>query len=455
MFFIFFLTNYPKIKPLIELSLVAQSSAAQKLENKPIFSLNFTTTYIFSIMAIIITVCFLLLFAYIFDISAARTKIPSVILLLLLGWGVMKATSLVEFELPNLNPILPALGTVGLILIVLEGSLELELNKSKLPLVAKSSFLAFVPMLLFAFALAYAFDYFGGMGMKNALANAIPFAIISSAIAIPSAQNLLANNRDFVTYESSLSDIIGVIFFNFITLNDEITGAAFGTFLFQILIILAISFAATLILAYLLSKIKHHVKFMPIILMIILIYAIAKHYHLPALVFIMLFGLFLGNLDELQQFKFIQRLHPEVLESEVHKFKDLIAEFAFLIRALFFLLFGYLIQTAELLNSETIVWAAAITLGIFAIRFIFLKLTRLPAMPLLFIAPRGLITILLFLSIPVAQASPLANNSLIIQVIILSALCMMLGLMFHKKAHPEAVIPDEVINDGEIKEIME
>jgi hypothetical protein len=411
-------------------------------------------------MAVVITVCFLLLFAYVFDISAARTKIPSVILLLLLGWGVQQATSLIYFTLPDLNAILPALGTVGLILIVLEGSLELELNRSKLRFVAQSSFLAFVPMLLFSFALAYAFDYFGDTGMKNGLANAIPFAIISSAIAIPSAQNLLPKNRAFVTYESSLSDILGVIFFNFITLNTEINTESFGIFFFQILIILAISFAATLSLAFLISKIKHHVKFVPIILMIILIYAIAKHYHLPALVFILLFGLFLGNLDELRHFKFIQRLRPEVLEDEVHKFKDLIGEFAFLIRALFFLLFGYLIKTEELLNSNTIVWAAAIMVGIFVTRFIFLKLARLPAMPLLFIAPRGLITILLFLSIPVAQASPLANNSLIIQVIILSALAMMVGLMLHKKANPEAVIADEEtaneeIKDGEIKEITE
>jgi hypothetical protein len=37
---------------------------------------------------LIITLSVLLLFAYIFDISAAKTKIPSVVLLHLLGWGV-------------------------------------------------------------------------------------------------------------------------------------------------------------------------------------------------------------------------------------------------------------------------------------------------------------------------------------------------------------------------------
>ena len=53
--------------------------------------------------------------------------------------------------------------------------------------------------------------------------------------------------------------------------------------------------------------------------------------------------------------------------------------------------------------------------------------------PLLFVAPRGLITIMLFLSIPLAKKIDFINNSLIIQVIILSAVLMMLGLMFNKK----------------------
>lgn len=50
----------------------------------------------------------------------------------------------------------------------------------------------------------------------------------------------------------------------------------------------------------------------------------------------------------------------------------------------------------------------------------------------MFVAPRGLITILLFLSIEPSQTISLVNKSLIIQVIILSALLMMIGLMVNK-----------------------
>ena len=400
------------------------------LIRKPFF---YSTQLIYMTTSIIISICVLLLFAYVFDISSARTKIPSVILLLFLGWGVKQISFFFSIEIPNLNSVLPILGTIGLILIVLEGSLELELTRSKLPFVKKSSLVAFLPVIIISFGLAYVFHYYSGIDYKSALSNAIPLAIISSSIAIPSAQNLISKNKEFITYESSMSDIFGVILFNFITFNDYFTFGSVTLFIGQILLIIIISFIATLALAFLLSKIKHSVKFAPIILLVILIYEISKIYNLPALVFILLFGIFLGNLDELKHIKFIQRLRPEILTNEVHKFKDLTAEMAFLIRALFFILFGFLIQTSEIINQDTLIWAVVITVGIFALRFVLLKLFKIPITPLLYIAPRGLITILLFLSIPLNQISSLVNNSLIIQVIILTALVMMFGLLFNKR----------------------
>lgn len=382
--------------------------------------------------AIIITICLLLLFAYLFDVSSSKTKIPSVILLLLLGWGVKQIAIIFEISIPNLTPILPILGTIGLILIVLEGSLELELNKSKLTLIGKSSLMAIFQMLIISFCLAYSFSYFGGSTFKSGLINAIPLAIISSAIAIPSAKNLFANNKEFITYESSLSDIFGVIFFNYITLNDNLNTETFGIFLVQFLLMIFVSFVSTLLLAFLLSKIKHHIKFTPIILLIILIYSISKIYHLPSLIFILIFGLFIGNLDGLKRFKIIAKLKPEILNLEIKKFKEITTEITFMIRALFFLLFGYLIETADLFNTDTAVWAIIITAGIFLIRTLLLKIFKLPQSPLLFIAPRGLITILLYLSIPASQYIEIANKSLILQVIILTAFVMMFGLVKHK-----------------------
>ncbi len=382
--------------------------------------------------AIIITLCILLLIAYIFDLTASKTKIPSVILLLFLGWTVRQVSKLTNIEIPDLTSLLPALGTIGLILIVLEGSLELELNKSKFGLIKRSFVVAIVPIFALSFLLAWLFSYYGGYGFKISLLNAIPFAVISSAIAIPSVINQPQENKEFVIYESSFSDIGGILFFNFMALNTTIDASSFMYFGLDLVIIAGVSFIATMALSFLLSRIDHHIKFVPIVLLIILIYEVAKVNNLPSLLFILLFGLFIGNLDELKKVKWLERLKPSLLSNEVGKFKEILIEGTFIVRAIFFLLFGYLMKTSEILNRDTILWALAIVVGVIVFRFIMLKLFRLPLRPLLFIAPRGLITILLFISIIPEKSIDLVNKSLVIQVIVLTALIMMFGLMITK-----------------------
>ncbi|MDR3651597.1 MAG: cation:proton antiporter [Paludibacter sp.] len=386
---------------------------------------------------IIITLCILLLLAYLFDLTSSRTKIPSVILLLLLGWLLHQTTDSMNIHLPDFSKVLPVLGSIGLILIVLEGSLELDLDKSKISLIRKSFLGALIPMFALAFLLSFLFQYLGGYPFKSCLVSAIPFSIISSAIAIPSVRSIGTADKEFVIYESSFSDILGVIFFNFIVLNENFGFNTFRNFTLQLIIIVIISFFATIGLTILLRKIEHHIKFIPIILLVILIYTVSEMYKLPSLIFILSFGLFVGNLYKFKRFKWIQKLRPEELKSENQKFQEITIEGAFLVRALFFLLFGYLLETAEIINNHTLFLSVALVFIIFSVRIIQLKLSRLPLKPLLFVAPRGLITILLFLSIMPNQHIVMVNKSLIVQVIILTALIMMFGLMlFPEKTKP-------------------
>jgi hypothetical protein len=385
-------------------------------------------------IAIIVTLCVLVLIAYVFDLTASKTKIPAVILLLLLGWLLREVVSYFSIVVPDLSPALPVLGTIGLILIVLEGSLELELNPTKAQLIRNSFLSATIPLLLISFGLAWTFKIYDRLDYKINLINAIPFCVISSAIAIPTLRVLAQATREFVVYESSLSDILGVLLFNFIAMNTSFGVGTFGRLALQITLMIIVSFIATLGTAYLLHRIEHHIKFVPIILLVILIYAVSKVYHLPGLIFILIFGLFLGNLDELKKYKWIERLNPDEMNEEVQKLKRLTIEGAFLIRTLFFILFGYIIDPPELFNADTFAWALAITAGIFLLRAIFLVIFSVPLLPLLFVAPRGLITILLFLSIDAKYNITLVNRSLIIQVIVLTALVMMGGIITNRNS---------------------
>lgn len=385
--------------------------------------------------AIIITICSLLLLAYLFDISSAFTKIPSVILLLLLGMLVKVGTVFLKLRMPDLNPVLAIMGTIGLILIVLEGSLELEINKSKAKVIRKSFIVALIPIIVLAAIMSLVFNFYYAVPLRTGLLNSLPFSVISSAIAIPSVRNLISHDREFVIYESSLSDILGVLLFNFILLNSVFNAFSFVYFILQILLIIVISFFSVLGLSFLLSRIRHHITYTPIILSIILIYAVTKHYHLPGLVFIMVFGLFLGNFESFKKYRWIEKLRPEKLDKEVVKFKEITYEATFLVRALFFLLLGFLIEPREIVNTTTLPWAGGIVALILTIRYITLKVSKLPVYPLQFIAPRGLITILLFISILPELSITIVNNSLVIQTVLISVFVMMAGL-FNTHGNP-------------------
>ncbi|CAN5221708.1 hypothetical protein BH20BAC1_BH20BAC1_23660 [soil metagenome] len=404
--------------------------------------------------AIIIIFCSLLLIAYLFDLTFSRTLIPSVILLLLLGFIMKQTVLFMNIQLPDFSGILAVTGSLGLILIVLEGSLELELNKSKFSLIKKSFIGALLSMFVVAFVLAGIFYLFFGYPFQDCLANAIPFCVISSAIAIPSVKNLRRYDKEFIIYESSLSDIFSVLFFNFIIQNTSIGLSSFANFGGQLLIMIVVSFVATIALSYLLNNIEHQIKFVPIILLVILIYQVSVVYHLPSLIFILILGLFLGNLNELKHLKWLARLRPDEMDTAVQRFKGLTIEAAFLIRAVFFIFFGYTMESSEILNPNTFIWALGIVCIIFIFRDIQLRLSKLPLKSLLFVSPRGLITILLFLSIDPLSRIPEVNKALITQVILLTTFIMMLALMIpgsreninKKKIKNDAVIP--LSNEG-------
>ena len=400
----------------------------------------------------IIGICLVLLIAYIFDITTKFTKIPSVIFLLAAGWLLRQASSFFDFGIPDFTVILPILGTVGLILIVLEGSLELELNKSKKVMIKKSMFVALIPVILIAVGFAIFLQWEWDVPFKQGLINMIPFAIISSSIAIPSAVNLATSKRQFITYESSLSDIIGVVFFNFATFGTAITLSGGLHFVGQFFLMLIISIVASLVLAFLLAKIDHHIKYGPIIILNILIYEISKIYHLPALIFILFFGLVLGNIDELKNVKLLRNFQFTKLNKEVRHFKDVVVEATFVVRSLFFIVFGFVLKTEDIINQDSLIWSISIVISIYLIRFIVLKLAKIENQPLLYIAPRGLITILLFLSITPVERIPLLNESVVVQVILLTTIIMMIGLIFEKNVEKvrisdEEPIPKKILSD--------
>lgn len=386
----------------------------------------------------IIILCILLLIAYLFDLTSHKTRIPSVILLMLLGWGMQFIARWAGVNVPDLSQLLPVLGTIGLTLIVLEGSLDLELEKGSGGIIGKSFLLALFSFLLLSAALAFGIYYLGVHDIRTCIANAIPFGIVSSAVAIPGVRNWPKRYRAIIVYESSLSDIIGVVFFNFVIINTYLNWASVGYFFLDLLIVLLISVVCTVFLSALLSRLQHHIKFGPILIMVVLIYEITKYYHLPGLIFIMTFGMVLGNFHRLNLNRILPFIPNDNMGKELKPFKDIVTETTFLIRSLFFLLFGFLINASEIADLETLKLAGFVVGAIVVIRALLLALLRIPVFPFLLVFPRGLITILLFFSIAPEEMAPMVSKPLVVQVILITTLLMMFGVMLPVKKTRES-----------------
>jgi hypothetical protein len=386
--------------------------------------------------------------AYVFDITSSKTKLPTIIILLALGWGLKQVALAFDIIIPNIQLILPIVGTFGLILIVLDGSIELEITTKKTKIIRQSIFMSLIPLIVLTGVFSYTLLSLTNTSWRIALINSIPLGIISSAIAIPSARNFSKTNREFIIYESSFSDIFGVIFFNFLLINEIIDLKAFGTFGVQLIIILLISIFSTLGLSFLLNRITHRIKFIPIIILIVLIYSVSKMFHLPALIFILIFGLTLANIDLLKSKKWFRRFNLSRLSNETSKFKEILAEGTFLIRITFFIIFGFLIEIKDLKNLETLALAIPLSISIYVIRAIFLLFIKKLNSQLLFNAPRGLITILLFVTIDKSNQISFINNSLITQVILITSILLILAQFKSKEA-------EEKPNDGEPELIQE
>jgi NhaP-type Na+/H+ or K+/H+ antiporter len=376
----------------------------------------------------------LVIFSYLFDLVASKTKLPSVLLLLLLGIGLRILVDQLHLETFNFMSVLPALGTVGLILIVFEGSLELKYEKEKNKLIKGAFLSAFFILLTTVVVITFIIYQISGNSLYKCFANAIPFSVISSAIAIPSAAALSKKGKEFIIYESSFSDILGIILFNFAVSNPHISSASFTGLAMSTFLIILFSAISCVLLLYIMGKLSHHIKFFLIISILILIYAIGQSYHLSSLVLILSFGLFLNNAAAIQHAWFRSIFIYKNLSNDLSQLYQLSAESAFILRTFFFVIFGFTINIYDLNDGVVIANGLILLASIFLIRLIYLKFfMKENSGTEIFIAPRGLISILLYLNLPAAIKIPEVGTSFLFMVVLGSSLIMSIGLLASKR----------------------
>lgn len=404
--------------------------------------------------SILILLPLIIIFSYFFDLLAKKTKFPSVILLMITGMIARAIANQYGFEnTVLLNSLIPVLGTIGLILIVMEGALELEIKKEKIGLIFSGFLAAFVILILNIILLKSFFINILEIPNKTSVLYAIPLSIISSAVVIPSANGLLNKDKEFIIYESTFSDILGIVFFNYCLQQIEsnqslVRSEPLIQLGLQILGIIFLSLVLTYFLAKLIQKINHHVKFFLILAILILVYAVGKSFHFPTLLTIFIFGVFLGNGGDLLPRFMTNTLDVEETKKSLFEFHVLTSESTFLVRTFFFLFFGFSITMESFISPLPYFYALAILLIMFGARHLYFSIARFNfnTTPLVYMSPRGLISILLFLQLGTLNDTNLKTNIIdervLLLVILFSMLIMLLGTL--KKSEIIEDIPLEI-----------
>ncbi len=354
---------------------------------------------------LIIAASVIIILSFIFNVIAKKTNIPSVLMLILLG--VIIQTS---FWTPpegeagkRIMTLLEVLGNVGLIFIVLEAALDLELRRDKASMITKSFFIALLALLASSFSIAGLFILLWKVSLFNALIYAVPLSIMSSAIIIPSVSSLKEEKKEFMIYESTFSDILGIMFFYFLKGNAHAssTQEVFLGVTGNIGITVLIAIIASYLLVVLFQQLKMHAKYFLMFAVLLLLYAVGKSFHLSSLLIILFFGLVLNNSQVFFRGPLMKFGDKSLMKESLHELHVITLETAFVLRTFFFVIFGITISLASLIDWKLGVISIIIVALLFIVRFIFLKMFLLKdIIPQLWIAPRGLITVLLFFAIP-------------------------------------------------------
>jgi Kef-type K+ transport system membrane component KefB len=383
---------------------------------------------------LLLAICSVVMLSYLFSIISRITRIPSV--LMLIGAGICMTHVAgwygIQVRIPHLA--IEILGTIGLIMIVLEAALELDVSREKLPLLRASFSSALTILVISIIGISYIFHTWLPFTWQQSLIYAIPFATVSSAIVLPSVGHLKPHKREFLIYEAAFSDIVGIMFFNAVAASAVLTIGTVLGFVGSLLASFLISFVVCALLMFLLLHHGTQVRFFLAFAVLILVYVLGKMLNLPSLITILIFGVVVNNW-KLFEFDLVQERFPIVEVKKMADFlKSITAESSFLVRTFFFIVFGMSINLDCFADQDAMRFAGMVLLVLIATRFVYLRvLNHENLFPEVLYAPRGLISVLLFYKIPAHLVSSSFKIGILVVVIVVSNLVMMVGALVYKK----------------------
>ena len=438
-------------------------------------------------LIIIIALGSIIIISHFLNIYSDNTGVPSVLILIVFGALLQLDTQIATMLFPEWmleyasnngedwqgilaekqvkGDLLNILGVAGLILILLEAALDLKINRTMLISSSKAFFVAFFGLIGSAFLMAYLIStlFAPELTLLDALLYAVPLSIISSAIIIPSIEGFDEQTKSFLIYESTFSDVLGLLMF-FVVFDSLKTGevSSYIDILLNLTQSISFSIFISILLIYLFQKIKGHTKLFFLFAILIVLYALAEKLHLSALLIVLIFGIILNNYQSIFIGPLKKLINAEKVNIIQDDFKVIIRESAFVVRTFFFVLFGYYVSFDALLIDYglVIVYSLILFAAIYLVRFILIFPTfQGRTWPEVFLSPRGLITILLFFKISddliIDYNWHEQAEGVLLFIILGSALTMSNALIGVKKMESKKIAAEETSADDNQNQIEE
>jgi cell volume regulation protein A len=391
------------------------------------------------------------------------TRIPDVVVLM--ATGVVIGPILGWARPDQFKDVTHAFGTLALILILFEGGLDLNIRET----------ISHFPGGLLFGVLVYGLTTFlAGLVVsaslhishRDGLLAGAAIGCTSSTIVLPVLQQWKTEKgvKIILLLESTLGDILGVLTVGFLIRAHQGGGTAVGDFLTGFFSQVAISLVASFLIGFGWSRLLPYLseqQFWQVLTfsMVLLLYAGTERLGGSGLLAVLGFGLALSNLTGGRQslvptfFQFTQggaEAHEQILNFH--------AELSFLVRTFFFVLIGVVVELSGLrpiwpvLLSVTGIIFLARWMSIQVCRWTWRGLGESDREKILWMLPRGLITIVLAIEIVEVRGQTMAFlPPMSFAVILLTNLILVFGSIRTSKTAP-AVLPEQIERAGESDE---
>ncbi len=403
----------------------------------------------------------LLMLAFLANRVFRVTRVPDVLVLMALGLVVGPVLGLVNPA--HLSSTTNVLGTLAIILVLFEGGLELDLRRTLRHF--SGSLLLAVLAYGFSIALVALIVHKGlGISLTTALAVGAVLGCTSSTVVLPVLQQLGAREPVKVTLmlEASWGDVLAVLTVGLL-LGVGSQGGAIARHVLQGLLTqvgVAVVFAtAAGILWSRLLPLLSDARFWQVMTfsIVLVLYAGTEALGASGLIAVLAFGLTLANFPGMDP-----RLR--VLEGELISFQSqesllsFHSELAFLVRSFFFVLIGAIADLGSF-RGHTLLIAG--TLGaLFVARWLALQVSRLAFRDvevrerelMLWIMPRGLITVVLALQVAAARSEVSFLSALAFAVILVTNVMVVVGSL---RASRDKVANSAPVQESTTAEIAE